>query len=139
MLTSVVTRLLPALLALVSAFLTISVGLWLAGISVATVFSALLTGAAGDTYRLAETAVKACPLLLTGLAVAVALHAGVWNIGAEGQLLLGALAAAWVSQYTVSLPPLWPWTGQLRRQRHQRRGRHQHDADHGGGVERRRD
>jgi general nucleoside transport system permease protein len=106
MLTSAVTRLLPALLALTSAFLTISVGLWLAGISVITVFSALLTGAAGDTYRLAETAVKACPLLLTGLAVAVALHAGVWNIGAEGQLLLGALAAAWVSQYAASLPPL---------------------------------
>jgi ABC-type uncharacterized transport system permease subunit len=105
MVTSVVTRLLPALLALTSAFLTISVGLWLAGVSVATVFSALLTGAAGDTYRLAETAVKACPLLLTGLAVAVALHAGVWNIGAEGQLLLGALAAVWVSQYAVSLPP----------------------------------
>jgi len=101
-----VTRLLPALLALVSAFVTITVGLWLSGISVTAVFSALLAGAAGDTYRLAETAVKACPLLLTGLAVALALHAGVWNIGAEGQLLLGALATAWVSQYTATLPPL---------------------------------
>lgn len=106
MLTSSATRLLPALLALTSAFLTISAGLWISGISVTTVFSALLSGAVGDTYRLAETAVKACPLLFTGLAVAIALHAGVWNIGAEGQLLLGALAAAWVSQYTASLPPL---------------------------------
>ena len=106
MLTSAVTRLLPALLALVSAFVTITVGLWISGISVTAVFSALLAGAAGDTYRLAETAVKACPLLLTGLAVALALHAGVWNIGAEGQLLLGALATAWVSQYTATLPPL---------------------------------
>lgn len=106
MLTSSATRLLLALLALTSAFLTISAGLWISGISVTTVFSALLSGAAGDTYRLAETAVKACPLLFTGLAVALALHAGVWNIGAEGQLLLGALAAAWVSQYTASLPPL---------------------------------
>lgn len=99
------TRVFPALLALISAFVAITLGLWLAGISVALVFHALFTGAAGDTYRLAETAVKACPLLLTGLAVALALHAGVWNIGAEGQLLLGALAAAWVSQYTAALPP----------------------------------
>jgi len=105
MVTSITNRLLPALLALASAFLTITLGLWLSGISVTTVFSALLSGAAGDTYRLAETAVKACPLLLTGLAVALALHAGVWNIGAEGQLLLGALAAAWIGSYATSLPP----------------------------------
>ncbi len=105
MLTAAAVRFLPALLALASAFLTIAIGLWLSGVSVTTVLSALLTGAAGDTYRLSETAVKACPLLFTGLAVALALHAGVWNIGAEGQLLLGALATAWIGQYTASLPP----------------------------------
>ena len=105
MLTAAAVRLFPALLALVSAFLTIMIGLWLSGVSVTTVLSALLTGAAGDAYRLSETAVKACPLLFTGLAVALALHAGVWNIGAEGQLLLGALATVWIGQYTASLPP----------------------------------
>jgi simple sugar transport system permease protein len=42
---------------------------------------------------------------LTGLAVVLALHAGVWNIGAEGQLLVGALTTAWIGQYTASLPP----------------------------------
>lgn len=106
MMNSSLTRLLPAFLAVVSAFVTITLGLWLSGISVTAVFSALFEGAAGDSYRLAETAVKACPLLLTGLAVALALHAGVWNIGAEGQLLMGALATAWAGQYTVTLPPL---------------------------------
>src|SRR5262245_51733219 len=105
MLTVAAGRFLPALLALASAFLTIAVGLWLSGVSIITVLSALLTGAAVDAYRLSETAVKACPLLFTGLAVALALHAGVWNIGAEGQLLLGALATAWIGQYTASLPP----------------------------------
>lgn len=104
MLTVAAARSLPALLALTSALLTIAVGLWLSGISITTFLSALLTGAAGDTNRLSETAVKACPLLFTGLAVALALHAGVWNIGAEGQLLLGALATAWIGQYTASLP-----------------------------------
>ena len=105
MLIAAAGRLLPALLALTSAFLIIAAGLWLSGVSVPTVLSALLTGAAGDTYRLSETAVKACPLLFTGLAVALALHAGVWNIGAEGQLLLGALVTAWIGQYTASLSP----------------------------------
>lgn len=95
---------LSSLLALLAAMLVITIGLGIAGINPFAVFAALWTGAAGDTYRLSETAVKACPLLLTGLAVMLALHAGIWNIGAEGQLLLGALATAWVGQYTSTLP-----------------------------------
>lgn len=97
----------PTFLALTSAFTVIAFGLWLSGASVLDVFSALVIGAAGDQYRLTETFVKACPLLYTGLAVALSLHAGVWNIGAEGQLLLGALATAWVGSYTTSLSPIW--------------------------------
>ncbi|MBI3302999.1 MAG: ABC transporter permease [Deltaproteobacteria bacterium] len=96
----------PALLALISAFAVITLGLWLTGASALHVFSALLAGAAGDQYRLTETLVKACPLLYTGLAVTISLHAGVWNIGAEGQLLLGALATAWVGRYTATLSPV---------------------------------
>lgn len=97
--------LVPAVLALVSAFAVITLGLWLTGMSPFSIFSALLAGAAGDQYRLTETFVKACPLLYTGLAVMLSLHAGVWNIGAEGQLLLGALATAWVGSYTASVSP----------------------------------
>lgn len=103
--TSRVAQVLTALFALVSAFVVIAFGLWLCGVGVLSTFSALLFGAAGDTYRITETAVKSCPLLYTGLAVMLALHAGVWNIGAEGQLLLGALATAWVGQYTTALSP----------------------------------
>jgi simple sugar transport system permease protein len=89
----------------VSAIVVIALGLWFAGISIASVFVNLWLGAAGDSYRLSETAVKACPLLFTGLAVMLALRAGLWNIGAEGQLLLGALATAWVSQHVAAFPP----------------------------------
>jgi simple sugar transport system permease protein len=42
--------------------------------------------------------------LFTGLAVMIAIRAGLWNIGAEGQLLLGALATAWVGQYLTAFP-----------------------------------
>lgn len=99
------SALLPPLLALLSAFAVMTLALWFSGTSPLAVFTALLSGAGGNVYRLTETFVKACPLLYTGLAVALALHAGIWNIGAEGQLLLGALATAWVGGYTVSLPP----------------------------------
>jgi len=98
--------LIPPFLALVSAFAAVTLGLWLTGTNALQVFSALLEGAGGDQYRLTETLVKACPLLYTGLAVTLSLHAGVWNIGAEGQLLLGALATAWVGKYIAGLSPL---------------------------------
>jgi ABC-type uncharacterized transport system permease subunit len=96
--------LLPSLLALLSALAVVAVGLWMTGMSTVTVFAALLDGAGGDTYRLTETLVKTCPLLYTGLAVTLALHAGIWNIGAEGQFLLGALATASVGKYVAILP-----------------------------------
>ena len=103
--TTRLTSLLLPLLAVISATIVLALGLRLAGIDAIQVFKALWLGAAGDSYRLSETAVKACPLLLTGLAVALALQAGLWNIGAEGQLLLGAIATVWIGHYIRDLPP----------------------------------
>ena len=50
-------------------------------------------GAAGSLFALTETLTRATPLIFTGLAAAVAFRARLWNIGAEGQLYAGALAA----------------------------------------------
>lgn len=50
------------------------------------------------------TLVRSVPLILTGLAVAWAFRAGVWNIGAEGQLYAGAVAAVWVGLTFTALP-----------------------------------
>lgn len=58
---------------------------------------ALLRGAAGSGAAATGTLLKATPLLLTGLAVALSFRCGVWNIGAEGQLYGGALAATFVA------------------------------------------
>jgi general nucleoside transport system permease protein len=52
---------------------------------------------------LSETAVSATPLILTGLAVALPYRAGLFNIGAQGQLIGGAIVAAWLG-YDVSMP-----------------------------------
>jgi simple sugar transport system permease protein len=64
----------------------------------------LFHGALGTRYNLLETFVKASPLLLTGLAVAFAFRAKFWNIGAEGQLLAGALAATALGIHLGSIP-----------------------------------
>lgn len=53
----------------------------------------LIEGSVGSRFAIEGTLLKSVPLLLTGLAVAVAFRAGVWNIGAEGQFIVGALAA----------------------------------------------
>ncbi len=66
--------------------------LW-AGAPVAASFGALLAGGFGSQFALTETLTRATPLSLTGLAAAVAFRARFFNIGAEGQLYLGALAA----------------------------------------------
>ncbi len=68
----------------------------LAGANVFEAYGALFEGALGSRFNLIETIVKAAPLVFTGLAVAVAFRAKFWNIGAEGQLLAGAMAAAFI-------------------------------------------
>lgn len=66
---------------------------------------ALWDGAFGSSYAFwSATLVRATPLLLVGLAVALAFRAGVLNIGAEGQLIVGAIAAAMVALWGDGLP-----------------------------------
>jgi ABC-type uncharacterized transport system permease subunit len=60
----------------------------------------------GSAFGIAETLVKSIPLILCGAGLAVAYKAGVFNIGAEGQLLMGAMAATWVALYSGVPPPL---------------------------------
>ena len=66
-----------------------------------TAYGAMLQGAFGSVSGITQTMVKATPLLLVGLGVTIAFRGGVINIGGEGQLTVGALAATAVA---VSLP-----------------------------------
>jgi len=61
----------------------------------------LVSGSVGSRFVLEGTLLKSVPLLLTGLSVAVAFRAGVWNIGAEGQFIVGALAGLLASRWGV--------------------------------------
>ena len=77
----------------------------LAGANVFTAYEKLFLSALSSRFNLVETFVKATPLIFTGLAVAVAFRARFWNIGAEGQLLAGAMAAAFVG--ALEALPAW--------------------------------
>ncbi|MEX2465503.1 MAG: ABC transporter permease [Gemmatimonadota bacterium] len=66
---------------------------------------AMIVGAFGSPSAIfSVTLVRAVPLILTGLAVAVAFRSGIWNIGAEGQLYAGAIAGVWVGLHAAGWP-----------------------------------
>ena len=69
-------------------------------------YAALLGGAFGSTNAVAETAVKAVPLLLVGLGICIAFRANVTNIGGEGQMIVGALLATLLGLSFPDLPGL---------------------------------
>lgn len=79
------------------------------GASPEAAYGALLTGSLGGIYPLSETLLRATPLLLAGLAVLVAFRCGVWNIGAEGQILIAALCVVGAGRYLGGLPPILTW------------------------------
>ena len=70
-------------------------------------YAQMAQGAFGNWRNFSETLVKAIPLMLTGLGVSIAFRMRFWNIGAEGQLVLGGVAAAWVALYWGAALPGW--------------------------------
>ncbi len=92
-------RLLDALVPFMAVIAALAVGaivLFLQGVSPATAYQAMFTGAFTNKNGLADTLVKAIPLLLVALGVAIAFRGGVINIGAEGQIIVGALLTTYV-------------------------------------------
>ena len=70
-------------------------------------YAGLFQGAFGSPKAIAGTLVRATPLIFAGLAVALAFRCGLFNIGVEGQLALGALVAAGVGFGVTGSPPLY--------------------------------
>lgn len=86
-------RILIPIAAIVATLMLSAIPILIAGGDLLKSYYALFFGALGTRFNLLETLVKMSPLLLTGLAVAFAFRAKFWNIGAEGQLMAGALMA----------------------------------------------
>ncbi|SMH56351.1 ABC transporter permease [Mesorhizobium australicum] len=91
-------------LALVLAFAGTAILLALAGHNPVEVYRLLIVESFGGTRRVAATLSAATPLMLTGLATAIAFRAGAFNVGVEGCVYVGGLAAAYVGFTFVGLP-----------------------------------
>ncbi len=102
-----VSQMFDALLPVLATLAALAVGavmLLMLGANPVNAYGALLEGAFGSTNAVAETAVKAIPLLLVGLGICIAFRGNVINIGGEGQMIVGAIFATLIG---VTLPD-WP-------------------------------
>jgi len=103
------TRLVPVLVPIgaVSLALLVGAGMLAAlGAPPLEAYKALVVGAFGSTNAFADTLVKATPLLFVGIGICVSYRGGMINIGGEGQLIMGALAATVAA---LQLPTWPPW------------------------------
>ncbi|HXM89808.1 MAG TPA: hypothetical protein VN916_10130, partial [Candidatus Acidoferrum sp.] len=90
--------------ALFAAAALISIVLAALGASPLGVFAALGEGAFGSWYACVDTLVKSTPLIFTGLAVSIAFSGALWNIGADGQLTIGTIAAGAIGTHLGDFP-----------------------------------
>jgi general nucleoside transport system permease protein len=90
-------------LAIAGGLLFGAIVLVIGGHSVNSAYRAMWDSSFGTTNGFEQTLVRATPLLLTGLAVTVALRMNIWNIGAEGQMALGAIGATFVAFHAGGL------------------------------------
>jgi simple sugar transport system permease protein len=79
--------------------------LWAFGLPVGESLRDLWAGAAGDRFGLARTLVRATPLVFCALGIIVAWRAKMYNIGGEGQYVIGGVCGAWVAKSFVGLSP----------------------------------
>ncbi len=100
-------RLVDGLLPVIATLAALAVGaviLLILGINPLQAYSALWEGAFGSGNALAETLVKATPLLFVALGICISFRGDVINIGGEGQMIVGAILATWVGLTFTSLP-----------------------------------
>ena len=98
-------RIIPQVIAILLAFLAGAIVLLVTGYSPLEAYGALVIGAFGDVFGIGQTFTQATPIIFTALAFLFAFKSGLFNIGAEGQLLVGGFAAALVGISFDGLPP----------------------------------
>lgn len=97
---------LVSVLAITAAFLVAGVIFWGYGVSPLRAYRVIIQDTLGDPRAVPEILLPAMPLLLAGVGLVLAFRAQFYNIGAEGQLLAGTVAATWVALFTPTPGPL---------------------------------
>lgn len=94
------------LVAIIVSFIAGAILLYAFGKNPITAYKALFVGALGDWNKIGDTLVTTTTLILTGLSIAFAFRCGLFNIGAEGQFIMGSVAALWAGWALPGLPPI---------------------------------
>ena len=94
----------PQIIAVLSALLVGAIVLLATGHSPIEAYGAMLVGAFGDVYGIGQTLTQATPIIFTALAFLFSFKCGLFNIGAEGQLLIGGFFAALIGISITGLP-----------------------------------
>lgn len=102
---ALINSILQGVLALVLSLIVGAILIVLNGRNPIDAYDALWYGAFGTTDRFAETLVKATPLLLIAVSVSISFRCQYWNIGAEGQMILGAIFSVWAALNIEGLSP----------------------------------
>ncbi|MCP3875998.1 MAG: ABC transporter permease [Desulfobacteraceae bacterium] len=84
------------IVSLLAGLVVIGIIFLIVGVNPIYAISKIFTGSFGSVYGFKETITKAIPLILIGTGLALAFRAKFWNIGAEGQMLMGAILSTWV-------------------------------------------
>ncbi len=92
------------IIAALMALMLAAIPLAFAGAPILSAYGQMFTGVFGSVFSFTEMLTRATPLIFTGLAAAFAFRARLWNIGAEGQLYLGAMAAVAVGSGAIGAP-----------------------------------
>lgn len=90
--------------AILLAFVVGAIVLFTTGYSSTEVYISMIQGSFGDVYGLGQTLTQATPIIFTSLAFLISHKAGLFNIGAEGQFLMGAFASTLAGIYFEGLP-----------------------------------
>ncbi len=99
---------LSSFFAVVAAFLVGAIFLWLVGKDPLQAYSLLISRGLGSSFGVTETLIKMVPLLFVSAGLLVALKARVWNIGVDGQFLIGASLVGIVAPKLAGVIPLVP-------------------------------
>ena len=89
----------------VAALAVSAIALVALGVNPIAAYGLMFVNTATNEFGITQTLIKSVPLILTGLAVYVPLRAGLWNIGAEGQLYMGGIVGTWIG-LNVGLPSI---------------------------------
>lgn len=91
-------------IAIILALLVVGIFILSLGLNPLKVYSSMIKGAFGSDYKIRQTIIKAIPLLITSLGISVAFKMQFWNIGGEGQIMMGAFLASFFALNFQNIP-----------------------------------